>query len=322
MRTGWAGADRSALHAPTLSPLTWARTRAPIWRTHAAADADLGHRRRPPPGRTVRRRACARPRTRPAEVALAVVAGERDGADVLHGHLAERDAHGGTGCVPLGGRRVTGGHTGWFVTVDGPSGVGKSTTVRALHEHLRAQGRTARRTAEPTGTALGLFTRGHANEVHGLALACLMAATRYEHIDRVIEPALRAGELVVSEHYLPSALLLQRLDGVSLDFLTDVSRHVLMPDLAVILTAEPGDIAARIAGRGVTHRLRLDPAAPAREIGLYADAASCLVRRGVQVLLLDTTDATPSDVARRIADAIPALPPASDTPAPTRPQDP
>jgi dTMP kinase len=217
---------------------------------------------------------------------------------------------------------MTGGRTGWFVTIDGPSGVGKSTTVQALHEHLGAQGRTARRTAEPTTTALGTFTRGHANEIHGLALACLVAATRYEHIDTVIEPALCAGELIVSDRYLPSTLVLQQLDGVPLDFLIDINRHVLMPDLAVILTADPGHIAARIAERGVTHRFHLDPTAPAREVDLYADAASYLMRRGVEVLLLDTTAATPSDVARRIADAIPALPLPSVASAPTTPQDP
>lgn len=210
---------------------------------------------------------------------------------------------------------------GWFVSIDGPSGVGKSTTVQALYDLLNGQGRPVTRTVEPTTTALGTFTRANANILHGLALACLVAATRYEHVEMVIEPALLAGELIISDRYLPSTLVLQQLDGVPVDFLMDVNRHVPMPDLAVILTAEPGRIAARIAERGITHRWHLDPTGPSREVDLYRDAAACLMSRGVQVLLLDNGAYTPSDVARRIADAIPPLPLASiPSPSPSTPQ--
>lgn len=221
-----------------------------------------------------------------------------------------------------GGRRVTVERTGWFVTVDGPSGVGKSTTVQALHDHLASQGRPTVRTVEPTTSALGQFTRGHANQIHGLALACLVAANRYEHIETEIEPALRAGELIVGDRYLPSTLVLQQLDGVPVDFLLDINRHVLMPDLAVILTADPGLIAERIATRGVTHRFHRDPRVPSREVDLYADVAAYLMRRGIEVLVLDTSNATPPDVARRIADTIPTLPLTSvASPAHTNPQE-
>ncbi|MEU3855506.1 dTMP kinase [Streptomyces sp. NPDC029554] len=213
---------------------------------------------------------------------------------------------------------MTGQRTGWFVTIDGPSGVGKSTTVQALHGLLAKQQRPARRTVEPTTTALGAFTRSHANQIHGLALACLVAAARYEHVETVIDPALTAGELVISDRYLPSTLVLQQLDGVPFEFLVDINRHVSMPDLAVILTADPGLIAERISKRGVTHRWHLDPSGPAREVDLYREAAGYLISQGVDVLVLDNGAYTPSDVARRIADAIPTLPLASDvSPTPT-----
>ncbi|MGW0844169.1 dTMP kinase [Streptomyces sp. NPDC002787] len=209
---------------------------------------------------------------------------------------------------------MTSERTGWFVSIDGPSGVGKSTAVKALHDVLSAQGRPAWRTVEPTTSDLGRFTRSHANQIHGLALACLVAANRYEHIETEIQPALHAGEVIVSDRYLPSTLVLQQLDGVPLDFLLAINEHVLMPDLAVILTADPGRIAERIAERGPTHRFHLDPTAPSREVDLYAKAAAYLMGRGVKVLLLDTSNYAPSDVARRIADDIPTLPLASVAP--------
>ncbi|GGQ97640.1 hypothetical protein [Streptomyces asoensis] len=77
-----------------------------------------------------------------------------------------------------------------------------------------------------------------------------------------------------------------------------------MPDLAVILTAEPD----RIAERGITHRWRLNPTDPPREVDLYRETAAYLTSKGVRVLLLDNSAYTPSDVARRIADLIPPLP--------------
>ncbi|MFF7476995.1 dTMP kinase [Streptomyces sp. NPDC008092] len=218
---------------------------------------------------------------------------------------------------------MSGERRGWFISIDGPSGVGKSTTVQALHELLVQQGRPARRTVEPTHTALGAFARSNANTIHGLALACLVAATRYEHVEEVIGPALEAGELIISDRYLPSTLVLQQLDGVPVEFLLDVNQYVPLPDLAVILTAEPGLIATRIAKRGVTHRWHLDPTGPRREVDLYGEAAAYLMDRGVKVLVLDNGAYTPSDVARRIADALPALPIASvPSIAPPTPQGP
>jgi dTMP kinase len=214
------------------------------------------------------------------------------------------------------------GRTGCFVSVDGPSGIGKSTTVQALHSELEHRGIPARLTVEPTRSELGQFTRQHANHIHGRALACLVAAARYEHIDQVIAPALAAGKLLISDRYLPSTLVLQQLDGVPLQFLLDINQDAVVPDLAVILTAHPGLIAERLHTRGITHRFHLDPTAPAREVELYAEAAAHLMSRNVKVLCLDTSDATPSDVVRRIADAIPPRPIASAaSPSPATPQE-
>lgn len=196
-------------------------------------------------------------------------------------------------------------HPGVFVTVDGPSAVGKSTTVAELGRLIVARGSSVHATTEPSTSELGEFTRGKANHIHGRALACLLAANRYEHIEVELEPLLKAGETVVCDRYLASSLVLQRLDGVPEPFVLALYRHILLPDLAVILTAEPDSISARLAERGKRHRFHDDPTGPRREVELYREAAQTLMALGVEVLVLDSTEATPTDVAKRIADALP-----------------
>ncbi|MFJ2751852.1 dTMP kinase [Streptomyces sp. NPDC087297] len=207
--------------------------------------------------------------------------------------------------------------SGLFVSLDGPGAVGKSTTLEELDRLLRSEGRLVFRTCEPTGSSLGQFTRASAAFLSGHALACLVAANRYEHIENELRPMRDAGFTVISDRYLASSLVLQRLDGVAEQYLLDLNREIMLPDLAVILTAEPAVIADRLAKRGVRHRFHHDPDAPSREVGLYAEAAHTLMGMGVQVLVLDSTTTAPKDVARRIADA---LPPPGGTVAPV-PQD-
>ncbi|MFI5686805.1 dTMP kinase [Streptomyces sp. NPDC051636] len=217
---------------------------------------------------------------------------------------------------------MTNSHPGVFVSIDGPSAVGKSTTVAELGRLLNDRGLDVHTTTEPSTSELGDFTRAKANHIHGHALACLVAANRYEHIEVELEPALRSGTTVICDRYLASSLVLQRLDGVPEPFVLALNRHVLLPDLAVILTADPKAITTRLAERGRRHRFHDDPTGPTREVELYAEAAETLMTIEVRPLLLDTTNTTPADVARRIADELTAAPGSVDNrtnPAP-RPQ--
>ncbi|NBM17720.1 dTMP kinase [Streptomyces sp. GC420] len=194
--------------------------------------------------------------------------------------------------------------SGRLVTLDGPGGVGKSTTVGLLAELLRERGETVHATTEPSRSELGAFTRSHADQVTGRALACLVAADRYDHLEREVIPWLGRGATVVCDRYLASSLVVQQLDGVPECFLLALNADIRPPDLAVILSADPATIAARLTARGAHHRFERDPGIPAREVALYERAADTLRGMGVPVLVVDTTTATPSEAAARIADAL------------------
>ncbi|MDQ3153509.1 MAG: dTMP kinase, partial [Actinomycetota bacterium] len=124
---------------------------------------------------------------------------------------------------------------GLFVTVDGPSGVGKTTVSRLMGLRLRAQGLRVLVTTTPSGSTLGNLARGQTYELRGMALSCLVAADRYHHDRQVVRPALADGTIVVCDRYVPSSLVLDVLDGVEPAVIQILYSDITVPDLAIVL---------------------------------------------------------------------------------------
>jgi len=59
-----------------------------------------------------------------------------------------------------------------------------------------------------------------------MALACLVAGDQHHHVQVENRPALARGDMVLSDRYLPSSLVLQRTDQLGWEtiWLTPVSR--------------------------------------------------------------------------------------------------
>src|SRR5690349_24559237 len=103
-------------------------------------------------------------------------------------------------------------HRGLFVSVDGPSGAGKTTIVRHLAQMLVAQGEQVHVTAEPSNGPIGMLASELTETVTGHALACLYAADRYHHVAHEIRPLVASGHIVLSDRYVASGLVIQRFD--------------------------------------------------------------------------------------------------------------
>src|SRR5882757_5264081 len=112
---------------------------------------------------------------------------------------------------------------GLFVTIDGPSGVGKTTTITHLAQLLKADNDIVHLTVEPSRGPIGRLAYELTDTVTGPALACLYAADRYHHLETEIRPLLGAGHLVLCDRYVPSALVMQRLDGLELEYLWNLN---------------------------------------------------------------------------------------------------
>jgi len=198
-----------------------------------------------------------------------------------------------------------GSERGVLVTLDGPGGAGKSTAARLVAERLASRGLSVLATTEPSRTELGNLARAGTERYRGLALACLVAADRYDHLDAEIRPALARGEIVVCDRYLASSLVLQRMDGVDEEMIWGLARYVELPDLAVILSARADLLVSRIAGRGGSHsRFERDPANSAVEVELYVGAAETLRAKGVDVVVVDSSSTPAEAVADRIVERV------------------
>ena len=178
---------------------------------------------------------------------------------------------------------------GLFVSIDGPSGAGKTTIVRHLAQMLVAHGEHVAVTAEPSDGPIGKLASDLTETVSGHALACLYAADRYHHVETEIRPLVQAGHIVVSDRYVASGLVIQRFDDVDPMFLWQLNEEVEIPDLTVILEADPDVIAERLSERGPHNRFQLTPGSSHAEATYYREATEQLVHAGFTVLAVDCT---------------------------------
>ena len=204
----------------------------------------------------------------------------------------------------IGAPAVPGG-PGFLVTIDGPAGVGKTTVAALAGARLAGQGFPAVVTGQPSDSAMGTLARASTYDLHGLPLSFLMAADRYHHQDHVIAPALEAGQLVVCDRYVTTALVLDQLDGADPEFIWGIYRYLRWPDLAVILTGDPAVCRARAAGRGLYSRFHEGGAAAAKtEAALYARSADLLAGYGYPITVLSIGDRTADQVASAVVGLI------------------
>ncbi|NPA76835.1 MAG: dTMP kinase [Candidatus Diapherotrites archaeon] len=140
-----------------------------------------------------------------------------------------------------------------FIVFEGIDGSGKGTQARMLADHLIRKGKKIVLTEEPTKELFtGYFTRiilRSKDTPHPRTIALMMAADRNEHVEKVIRPALEAGEIVISERYYWSSFVYQSLQGVSDDFLNYINREFPKPDITILIDIDPETAMERIIGR-------------------------------------------------------------------------
>ena len=150
--------------------------------------------------------------------------------------------------------------SGKFITLEGGEGTGKSTLITGLAAALCKRGIECIQTREPGGTPLAEAVRSLALHPPGdtewspLAHALLMNAARQDHLEHQIRPTLARGAWVLCDRFADSTRAYQSIEGVSQAVLKSLEKAVVgetVPDLTLVLDADPVDLLGRRNSRGI-----------------------------------------------------------------------
>lgn len=142
----------------------------------------------------------------------------------------------------------------FFVVIEGLDGSGKSTQTAKLKEWLedywkKNNGkRSIAVTREPTDGGVGALIRENldSNGFTEKTFTLLFGADRLENIDRNIKPNLKKGKGVISDRFVYSSLAYQGAQGADREWICEVNKQIIVPDLVIILKLDPEKAIERI----------------------------------------------------------------------------
>ena len=140
-----------------------------------------------------------------------------------------------------------------FLSFEGIDGCGKTTQVELLEAYLETRDAEFVATREPGGTVLGEQLREivlQGAKVSPWAEVALFAASRAELVERVIEPALARGAIVISDRFVDSSLVYQGVArGLGIEEVLQLNLHAtkgLLPDRTFLLLVDQKLSQARV----------------------------------------------------------------------------
>lgn len=141
-----------------------------------------------------------------------------------------------------------------FIAFDGLDGTGKSTQMALLVEWLAEAGHDVVRTVDPGTTPLGERIRaillGHDVPIGRTSEMLLFMAARAQLVESVIQPAVAAGQTIVSDRYLLANLVYQGyaggLDVETIRSIGQTATGGILPDLVIVLDMPPEKAAERM----------------------------------------------------------------------------
>lgn len=156
---------------------------------------------------------------------------------------------------------------GFFITIEGPEGAGKTTVFHHLAAMLSEEGVDLITTREPGGIRISerireVILNPEHEEMDGKTEALLYAAARRQHLVEKIEPALKEGKVVLCDRFIDSSLAYQGYArGLGIDEVLTINQFAIgrtMPDLTLFFDIDPETGLERIAQNKGREVNRLD----------------------------------------------------------------
>ena len=156
---------------------------------------------------------------------------------------------------------------GFFLTIEGGEGAGKTTAIGFVKEWLQQQSHDFVETREPGGTQLAeelraLLLAPHEETISDTTELLMMFAARSQNLTENIEPALAAGKVVVCDRFTDATYAYQGggrgIDRQKIATLEQLVQGDLRPDMTLLLDVDPEIGMARARGRAEEQGGELD----------------------------------------------------------------
>ena len=195
---------------------------------------------------------------------------------------------------------------GFFLSMEGPDGCGKTTQANLLEQSLRQLGFDLVRTREPGGCPISekirqIILDTENAEMCGTCEALLYAASRAQHVHQVIRPAVEAGKVVLSDRFVDSSVAYQgggRAMGV--DMIRQINEPAvdgMLPDATVYLAIDHTTAMNRRLSASRPDRLEMESSA---FHGRVQAAYEELINRDRQRFIVVSGDQPVEEIARQV----------------------
>ncbi|MCD6045896.1 MAG: tmk [Gammaproteobacteria bacterium] len=154
-----------------------------------------------------------------------------------------------------------------FISIEGGEGAGKSTAIKTIQSYLNQQSIAHIVTREPGGTPLAEKIRSLLLDKSDEILLpeselLLFFASRYQHSQHVIKPALKKGLWVISDRFVDASFAYQGagrgIEESRITYLKEWLLRDLSPDHTLLLDAPPAVGLDRIKARGELDRIEVE----------------------------------------------------------------
>ena len=150
-----------------------------------------------------------------------------------------------------------------FISFEGIEGCGKSTQAKKLYEYFLSKQIDCLLTREPGGSLAGEKIRGilldeEIDKLSAKSELLLNFASRIEHVEKVIKPALKSGKIVICDRFVDSTFAYQgSAMGIAFEEIEKIQKIAIgefMPDITFLINVSVDEAFARILARGNNNR--------------------------------------------------------------------